>query len=67
MTEAIEERGWYVSKGLVVIGVGVALFALAAVVLLWMGIHGWRAARRAGATSCSSRSAAAPWPTPSRS
>jgi uncharacterized membrane protein len=44
VTTAIEERGWYVSKGLVVIGAGFGVFALTAVVLLWMGIDGWRAA-----------------------
>ena len=36
---------------------GIVVFIVLAVVLLWIGVDGWRSARRAGATSCSSRSA----------
>jgi uncharacterized membrane protein len=44
VTAAIEARGWFLSKGLVVLGAGIALFGLLALVLLWIGIHGWRSA-----------------------
>ena len=44
VTAAIEARGWYLGQGLVWLGVGLGVFAVAAVVLLWLGIHGWRSA-----------------------
>ena len=44
MTSAIDERGWFLSQGLVLVIVALVLFGLIAVVLLWAGIHGWRTA-----------------------
>jgi uncharacterized membrane protein len=39
---AIRERHWYLDAGAAVLGTALAGFVVAAVVLLWVGIDGWR-------------------------
>ena len=44
VAEAIKGRKWYSSGGARALGLGIAAFVVVAVVLLWLGIDGWRAA-----------------------
>lgn len=39
---ALGEKRWYLDSGAGAIGLALAVFVVAAVVLLWMGISGWR-------------------------
>ena len=44
VTAEIKARGWYLGQGVVWLLVGLGVFAVVALVLLWSGIHGWRSA-----------------------
>ncbi len=49
--KAIDQQHWFDNRGAVILGIGIAVFALLAVVLLAVGITGFRPSHRAGATS----------------
>jgi uncharacterized membrane protein len=40
--DAIEAKGWFARGGLRSLGIGILVFGLLAVILLWTGIHGFR-------------------------
>ena len=44
VSAAIDGKRWYVEAGAGVLGLALALFVVAAIVLLWVGIDGWRSA-----------------------
>ena len=44
VASAIDGRGWYRSDGVRVFGLAIVAFVVAAIVLLWVGIHGFRTA-----------------------
>jgi uncharacterized membrane protein len=44
VSSAIDGKKWYVDAGSGAIAVGLVLFVVAAVVLLWIGVDGWRSA-----------------------
>jgi uncharacterized membrane protein len=44
VASAIDAHDWYLSDGLRVLGLGILVFIVAAIVLLWLGIHGFRSA-----------------------
>lgn len=39
---SIDKRQWFDNRGAVILGIGIAVFALLAIVLLWVGISGFR-------------------------
>src|SRR5439155_7157561 len=39
---AIGEKRWYLDQGATVLGLALTAFVVAAVILLWSGIDGWR-------------------------
>ena len=40
--DTIDAKGWFARGGLRILGIGIVVFGLIAVVLLWTGIHGFR-------------------------
>ena len=44
VTSAVDTRDWYLNDGVRLLGLGILVFGVAAVVLLWLAIHGFRSA-----------------------